>query len=146
MKWTARIAVALIFASLLAIPTGRAVRSLRMTRSGVTTFTRLLASANAGDLDAVRSLCSGRYLGSHQVVRSAEGGVVGLPRMIHKNFQAWVEGDDVWLCPTDRLGPVYRLVLEEEAWKFDGLVGLLHERGQIEAVEEVDGGLTGRQD
>ena len=37
-----------------------------MTRGGVSTFVNLIASANASDLDAVRSLCSRRYLGSHR--------------------------------------------------------------------------------
>ncbi len=107
-----------------------------MTRGGVATFTNLVGSANAGDLDAVRSLCSRRYLESHRIERSTEGGVVGLPRGIHKNFQAWVEGEDVWLCPTNRVGPVYRFVLEAGAWKFDGLVGLLEAGGQVEPASE----------
>jgi hypothetical protein len=129
--------VALVGMALLAVPTSRAVRALGMTRGGLATFAKVLAWGNAGDLDAVRSLCSRRYLASHRVERSTEGGVVGLPRMIHKNFQAWVEGEDVWLCPTDRVGPVYRLVVEGRAWKFDGLAGLLGANGRVEpAVEE----------
>ena len=109
-----------------------------MTRGGVATFTSLLAYANAGDLDAVRSLCSRRYLGSHRLELSPEGGVVGLPRNIHKNFQAWPEGDEVWLCPTDRVGPVYRFVLEGGSWKFDGLVGLLRAGGRVERADSID--------
>jgi hypothetical protein len=128
--------VALVAAALLASPMAREVRSLRMTRGGVATFTNLLASGNAGDLDAVRLLCSRHYLESRRIALSSEGGLVGLPRLIHKNFQAWVEGDQVWLCPTDRVGPVYRLVLEAEAWKFDGLVGLLGVGGQVEPLVE----------
>jgi hypothetical protein len=124
--------VALVAAALLALPASRAVRSLSMTRGGVATFTNLLASANAGDIDAVRSLCSRRYLDAHRVERAREGGVVGLPRAIHKNFQAWVEGEEVRLCPTNRVGPVYRFVLEGRAWKFDGLVGLLGAGGRVE--------------
>ena len=58
--------------------------------------------------------------------------MVGLPRGIHRNFQAWREGDEVWLCPTDRVGPVYRFVFEGGAWKFDGLVGLLRPGGRVE--------------
>ena len=120
----------------LAWPASRAVRSLVMTRGGVATFTRLLASANAGDLDAVRSECSRRYRNAHRIEPSREGGVVGLPRVIHRNFRAWVAGNDVWLCPTDRVGPVYRLVLEEGRWKFDGLVGLLRTGGVVEHADE----------
>jgi hypothetical protein len=126
----------LVVAGLLVAPLSTAVRSLRMTRGGMSTFTALLASANAQDLDAVRSLCSSRYMASHPIRRAAEGGVVGLPRNIHKNFQVWREGGEVWLCPTNRVGPVYRLVLEGGSWKFDGLVGLLGAGGRVEPVDE----------
>jgi hypothetical protein len=132
MKRAGWVAVALVAAALLAWPSTRMVRSLVMTRGGVATFTRLIASANAGDLEAARALCSSRYLATHRLERSREGGIVGLPRIIHRNFQAWAEGEDVWLCPTDRVGPVYRLVFEGGAWKFDGLVGLLGPGGIVE--------------
>jgi hypothetical protein len=136
--------VALVAAGLLVALSARSIQSLMMTRGGVATFTRLLASGNAGDLDAVRSLCTRRYLESHRVALSSEGGVVGLPRVIHKNFQAWVEGDQVWLCPTDRVGPVYRLVIEAGDWKFDGLVGLLGAGGRVEPLAEEPGESAGR--
>ena len=131
-----RIAIALLMAALLAFPASRVVRSLRMTRGGMATFTALVASANAQDLDAVRSLCSRRYLASHPIGRSKEGGVVGLPRNIHKNFQVWREGGEVRLCPTDRVGPVYRIVHEGGSWKFDGVVGLLDASGRVEPMGE----------
>jgi hypothetical protein len=102
------------------------------------TFTSLLSAANAQDLDRVGSLCSRRYRETHRVERAREGGVVGLPRNIHKNFQVWAEGADVWLCPTDRIGPVYRLVKEGNSWKFDGLVGLLGAGGRVERLAEAD--------
>ena len=126
----------LVVAGLLVVPLSSVVRSLRMTRGGMATFTALLASSNAQDLDAVRSLCSSRYLASHPIRRSLEGGVVGLPRNIHKNFQVWREGDEVRLCPTNRVGPVYRLVLERGSWKFDGLIGLLRSGGRVEPMGE----------
>ena len=97
-----------------------------------------IAAHRGETLDAVRSLCSSRYLASHPIRPSAEGGVVGLPRNIHKNFQVWREGGEVWLCPTDRVGPVYRLVLEGGSWKFDGLVGLLRSGGRVEPAGEGD--------
>jgi hypothetical protein len=56
---------------------------------------------------------------------------VGLPRNIHKNFQAWRHGKDVWICPTDRVGPIYQFVFEAGAWRFDGPVGILRARGEI---------------
>ena len=122
---------ALGLAAVLAYPTARAVRSLRMTRGGVATFAALLAYGNAGDLGSARSLCSRRYLGAHTLRPSPEGGMVGLPRRVHPNFRAWAEGDEVRLCPTDRVGPVYRLVFEGGAWKFDGLAGLLGPGGEV---------------
>ena len=130
--------VAFGVAALLAYPSARVVRSLKMTRGGMATFSALLAYANAGDLDAVRSLCSRRYLGSHRVELSPEGGVVGLPRNIHRNFQVWREGGEVRLCPTDRVGPVYRFVFEGGSWKFDGLAGLLRPGGRVDREAEVD--------
>ncbi len=133
----------LALAALLAAPAWRGIRSLRMSRGGMATFTAVVTSANAQDLDGVRSLCSGRYLAKHAIERSSEGGVVGLPRNIHKNFQVWREGDDVWLCPANRVGPVYRLVFEAGSWKFDGLVGLLRPRGRVELMDEGDADSAG---
>lgn len=136
MKRWGWIAAGLVVAALLAFPLSNAVRSLRMTRGAMATFTALVASANARDLDAVRSLCSTRYLGTHVIRRSPEGGVVGLPGNIHKNFQVWAEGNEVWLCPTNRVGAIYRFVMEEDVWKFDGLVGLLKAGGEVELTGE----------
>ena len=128
----------LVLAGSLAVPASHLVRSLRMTGGGMATFARLVSSGNAGDLDSVRSLCSRRYLGSRAIEASPEGGVVGLPRNIHKNFRVWREGDEVWLCPTDRVGPVYRMVFEEGSWKFDGPVGLLGPGGRVDRAASVD--------
>jgi hypothetical protein len=133
VRWVVGVLVVL---ALVASPAASVVRSLRMTRSGMATFTSLLASANVQDLGAVRALCSRRYLETHPIERSPEGGVVGLPRNIHKNFQVWREGDEVWLCPTNRVGPVYRLVFETGSWKFDGLVGRLGAGGRVEVSDE----------
>jgi hypothetical protein len=138
MKRVAWVAGALVVLAMLASPATRAVRSLRMTRGGMSTFTSLVASANVQNLEAVRSLCSARCRETHAIERSSEGGVIGLPRNIHKNFQVWREGDEVWLCPTNRVGPVYRLVLEAGSWKFDGLVGRLDARGRVEVSVEAD--------
>ena len=94
-------------------------------RQSVTAFTELLGAANRQDIDAARRLCSDRYLNTHDLQPAAEGGIVGLPRNIHKNFQAWSHDGDVWLCPTNREGPVYQFVFEQGTWKFDGPIGLL---------------------
>jgi hypothetical protein len=100
-------------------------------RRSVTAYTALLSAANRQDLAAVRSLCTTRYLAAHPPRPAREGGVVGLPRNIHKNFQAWRHGPHVWLCPTNRVGPIYQFVLESGSWRFDGPAGILRPRGQI---------------
>ena len=103
----------------------------RPVRESVLAFTELLAAANLQDLPRARALCSTRYLEAHPLELADEGGIVGLPRNMHPNFQAWREGPHVWICPTNRVGPIYQFVLEEEGWKFDGPIGLLRGRGQI---------------
>ena len=65
------------------------VGSLRATHGAVASYVDLLAAVNTGDLDGVRRRCSTRYLASHAIREAKEGGVVGMPRNIHKNFQAW---------------------------------------------------------
>src|SRR5262249_42407773 len=77
----------------------------RPVRQALTTSPALLAAANRQDLDAVRRLCTRRYLEAHAPRRARAGGVVGLPRNIHPNHQAWRHGPDVWICPTNRVGP-----------------------------------------
>jgi hypothetical protein len=100
-------------------------------RQAVAKYTELLGAVNRQDVDAVRRLCSSRYLSSHPIVAAEEGGIVGMPRNIHKNFQAWRQGAHVWLCPTNRVGPVYQFVHERGAWRFDGPVGLLRGRNEF---------------
>jgi hypothetical protein len=97
----------------------------------VTAYTALIVAANRGDLDAVRRLCTSRYLKEHDVRPAREGGVVGLPRNIHKNFRAWRHGPHVWICPTNRVGPLYQFVFEAGSWRFDGPVGILRGRGEV---------------
>jgi len=119
----------------LAGPATRAARSLRMTRGALATYAALLDAANVQDLGAVRSLCARGYLAGHPPAAAPGGGVVGLPRTIHRNFQAWRQVDEVWLCPTDRVGPVYRFVEEGGGWKFAGVVGLLRAGGRVERMD-----------
>lgn len=107
------------------------VGTLRATHGAVASYVDLLAAANRGDLAGVRRLCTTRYLAGHSIAEAKEGGVVGLPRNIHKNFQAWRDDGDVLLCPTNRVGPVYRFVREEGVWKFDGPAGLLGPGGRM---------------
>ena len=118
-----------------AVATGLVVPSwiagLRATHGAVAAYVDLITAANAGDLAGVRRACSARYAATHPIRAAKEGGVVGLPRNIHKNFQAWRRGDHVLLCPTNRVGPVYRFVREGDAWKFDGPAGILGPGGQL---------------
>lgn len=102
------------------------VRLTAEVRGAVVAYAALLAAANEEDLGSIRSLCTSRYLdrsGGPQL--AAEGGLVGLPRSIDKNYRAWQDGDDVLICPSGRIGPVYRLVREDGAWRFDGSAGYL---------------------
>ena len=69
--------------------------STRESRMAVRTYAQLTAAVNVQDLDAVRAMCTARYLSVHPLRVAEEGGVVGFPRSIHKNFQAWREGDAV---------------------------------------------------
>ena len=122
------VALALVFAT-------RGVRNLITTRGAVATYSRLIASANAGDIAAVRALCSARYGRDNPLELAREGGVVGFPRQIHPNFQVWSEGAEVWLCPGNRVGTVYRFVREGETWKYDGPVGMLRSDGLVASVK-----------
>ena len=65
-----------------------------------------------------------------------DGGLVGLPRNIHKNFQVWRHGENVWLCPTNRIGPIYQFTFENKAWRFDGPVGVLMPGNRVERLED----------
>jgi hypothetical protein len=109
----------------------------RPVRAAVRTYSELIAAGNLNDLARARALCSSRYLETHSLRLADEGGLEGLPRNIHTNFQAWREGPNVWLCPTNRVGPIYQFVPEAGDWKFDGPVGLLQARGEIVRMPEV---------
>ncbi len=103
-------------------------------RNAVRAYSNLLSAANRGDLSAVRDLCTERYLRNHKIQLAEEGGVIGLPRNIHKNFRAWQHGEFIWLCPTNRVGPVYQFVPDPDGWKFDGPVGQLRPGNQFEPI------------
>lgn len=127
---------AILAALAAASPASRWARSQMMTRRALATFVRLLDAANAQDVPAARSLCTARYASRNPPVTSPGGGLVGLPRNIHRNFQAWRDGGEVYLCPTDRVGPIYRFVLDGQSWKFDGPAGMLRPGGRVEWAGE----------
>lgn len=139
MTRVAKVGIGLAGAALLALGSARVVADLLVTRKAVAAFAGLVGAANAGDLAAVRSLCSAGYLRSRPPEPAGGGGVVGFPRNIHENFRVWRDGGVVLLCPTDRVGPVYRFVLEAGGWKFDGPAGLLGPGGRVEPMAIGDG-------
>jgi hypothetical protein len=110
----------------------------RPARDSVRVYTKLLAAANRQDIAAARRHCSSRYLKSHTLRLASHGGIVGLPRNIHRNFQVWRSGQNVWLCPTNRVGPVYQFVFEANGWRFDGPIGLLQPRGRVIRLREAE--------
>jgi hypothetical protein len=112
-------------------------------RGAMRTCSALFTIANRPDLtdterlDAARSLCSTRYLQAHPLALAAEGGLSGFPRNINKNFQAWRDGPNVWICTANRIGPVYQFVFENGAWRFDGPVAILRPWGEIVRTSEL---------
>ena len=88
-------------------------------------------------LEAAGERCSTRYRRTHPLVAAPHGGLVGIPRFINKNFKAWREGPNVWVCPRDRFGPVYQFVLEDGRWRFDGPIGELRPWGEIVRSSEL---------
>jgi hypothetical protein len=115
----------------------------RPVRGAMRTLSEIFTIANRPDLteeerlNAARSLCTARYLKEHPLAVAAEGGIIGFPRNINKNFKAWREGPHVWICPTNRIGPVYRFVFENNAWRFDGPVAILRPWGEIVRTSEL---------
>jgi hypothetical protein len=106
------------------------------TRAAVRTYAELISAANQQDVASAKRLCSQRYLASHPLDLASDGGIVSLPRNIHKNFQVWRSGANIWLCPTNRGGPIYQFIKEGNDWLFDGPVGVLHYNGQVERLED----------
>jgi hypothetical protein len=119
------------------------VASTQPVRGAMRTLSELFTIANQPDLTEAerltkaRSLCTARYLRAHPLAVAAEGGIIGFPRNINKNFKAWREGPNVWICPTNRIGPVYQFVFENNTWRFDGPVAILRPWGEIVRTSEL---------
>ena len=113
------------------IVTTQPVRGAMRTCAELFTLANRPGLSEVERLQAARALCSSRYLETHTLAVAAEGGLVGIPRNLNKNFQAWREGPNVWICPTNRIGPVYQFVFEGGAWRFDGPVGILRAWGEM---------------
>jgi hypothetical protein len=101
-------------------------------RDSMIAFQRLLNAANTADLKTAQELCTSRYLSKHPLRLAPRGGIVGIPRMISKNFRTWRRGSDrIWVCTGDRMGPVFQFAREGKKWRFDGAVGMLMKNGEI---------------
>jgi len=133
---------------LLAAGVAFEVIATQPVRGAMRTCSALFTIANRPDLtdtarlEAARSFCSSRYLQAHPLALAAEGGIRGFPRNINKNFKAWREGANVWICPTNRIGPVYQFVLESGDWRFDGPVAILRPWGEIVRTSELPDSTT----
>ncbi len=115
----------------------------RPVRGAVRTCSELFSIANRPGLKpeeriaAARALCTRRYLAMHKLDVAQDGhGLVGVPRNLNKNFKAWREGPHVWICTTNRVGPIYQFAYEDGAWRFDGPVGILRPWGEIVPMED----------
>ena len=143
MKHARRFLIAVAVVLILLGGLAYEIISTAPVRGAVRTCSELLTIANRPGLKpeerlaAARALCTGRYLTTHKldVAESGEG-LVGIPRNLNKNFKGWREGPNVWLCPTNRVGPIYQFVFEDEIWRFDGPVGILHPWGEIVPMTE----------
>ena len=134
-----RTRIALIVAAVAAVLVGGLAFEIVTTRpvaGALQTCSELFTVANRPDLteserlDAARRLCSRRYLQAHPLKVAPEGGLVDIPRNLHKNFKAWNEGPNVHICTSNRIGPIYQFVYEDGRWRFDGLVGILRPMGR----------------
>jgi hypothetical protein len=143
MKRTRVFLIAALMTFLLAAAVAFEVIATQPVRGAMRTCSALFTIANRPDLTdterlaAARSLCSTRYLQAHPLALAAEGGLSGFPRNINKNFKAWREGPNVWICPTNRVGPVYQFVFENGDWRFDGPVAILRPWGEIVRTSEL---------
>jgi hypothetical protein len=117
--------------------------STRPVREAVRVYSNLITVGNRPDLsdverlESARKLCSSHFLTTKKLELGPEGGIVGLPRTMNKNFQAWSQGSNVWLCPTNRIGPVYQFVQENGKWRFDGLIAILRPKGQLIPITDI---------
>jgi hypothetical protein len=143
MSRTRSVAIAIAVSALVIGVVVFEVITTQPVRGAMRALSELFTIANRPDLTdverltAARSLCTARYLLAHPLAVAAEGGLVGFPRNINKNFKAWREGPNVWICPTNRIGPVYQFVFENNGWRFDGPVAILRPWGEIVRTSEL---------
>lgn len=135
--------IAAMIAVLAGLVLAYEIRTTRPVREAVRVYSELISIGNrpglsdAERLAAAQGLCSAGYLATNRLRLGPEGGIAGLPRSMNKNFQAWRQGKNVWLCPTNRIGPVYQFVHERGAWRYDGLIAILRPRGELIPVQDM---------
>jgi hypothetical protein len=135
--------IAALIAVLAGLVLAYEIRTTRPVREAVRVYSELISIGNRPGLSdverlaAAQGLCSARYLATSRLRLGPEGGIAGLPRSMNKNFQAWRQGKNVWLCPTNRIGPVYQFVHERGAWRYDGLIAILRPRGELIPVQDM---------
>ena len=132
------------------IVTTRPVRGALRACAELFTIANRPGLIEADRLAAARKLCSRRYLQTHQlaVADPKDGGLVGVPRNFNKNFRAWREGPNVWICPTNRENaarPVYQFVFEDGGWRFDGPIATPRTLGPGRAHRRAAGSLAVRR-
>ncbi len=115
-------------------------------RGAVRTCAELFSAANRPGLKpeqriaAAQALCTRRYLQTPQARRRRRWpGARRRPAQPQQELQGLAPWSDVWICPTNRIGPVYQFVLEDGAWRFDGPVGILRAWGEMIPMEDVPG-------
>lgn len=120
-----RITIAVAAVSVVAALAGLEAWRTAPVRQSMRCLSALVGAANRGDLSSARVLCSDRFLSEDGLEAAPHGGVVGLPRSIHRDFRTWRSGDDVLVSPLGEEGIVYRFVRSENGWKYDGAAGFL---------------------
>ncbi len=112
-------------------------------RGALRTCSELFTAANRPDLrpeeriETARACARGDISDAQAGRRAGRPGTRRHPRNLNKNFKAWREGANVWICPTNRFGPVYQFIFEDGTWRFDGLVGMLEPRGRVVPKEDL---------
>jgi hypothetical protein len=132
-------AIAALVAAVLAfeVITTAPVRGAMRTCSELFTLANRPGLSDSERVEAARKLCSAHYLETHPLVVAPGEGLVGIPRNINKNFKAWREGPNIWICPTNRVGPIYQFVYEGGRWRFDGPAGTLRPWGEVVRTSEL---------
>ena len=134
---TVLIAIALLGSLWYEIIATRPVRAAVRTCSELFTIANRPGLSDAERLRAATALCSRAYRAKHPLSLAAEGGIRGIPRNLNKNFQAWRYGPNVWICITNRVGPVYQFVEEDTRWRFDGPVAILRPQGELIPISDL---------